>query len=457
MKGPAVAEPRPQAGGDPFGRRPSRRARRLGLAGMALGFAAAGGVALWTTRARAPSRAPAGHAHEVSTESEGAMPVTLGPRDQARIGVTFAPVLRGPLDYSVRTVAQVSYDETRVKAVAPLIEGWVDRLFVDFTGQTVRPGDPLFSIYSPMVVAAQQELVLAQRLGQNLSGGTPEASRNAQDLLESSRRRLAYWGVPRAEIERIERTGEVQRTVTLRSPYGGVVVEKGVLAGQRIMPGDVAYRIADLTRVWLEGEVFERDLPAVRLGVPVSAEFTALPGVIRQGKVTYVYPTVNPETRTARIRVELANPDLALKPGMTANVKVEIATRTNVLRVPSAALRFRPTAGMYATIRFSAPTDTVLSVPRSAVLATGERNFVFVRSPEGRFVPHTVTLGTATDERVAVLSGLTIGDTVVRSGTFLMDAESNLGSLMGGMANMPGMDVTAPAGGDTAPRIGKRK
>ena len=394
---------------------------------MALGFAAAGGVALWTTRARAPSRAPAGHAHEVSTESEGAMPVTLGPRDQARIGVTFAPVLRGPLDYSVRTVAQVSYDETRVKAVAPLIEGWVDRLFVDFTGQTVRPGDPLFSIYSPMVVAAQQELVLAQRLGQNLSGGTPEASRNAQDLLESSRRRLAYWGVPRAEIERIERTGEVQRTVTLRSPYGGVVVEKGVLAGQRIMPGDVAYRIADLTRVWLEGEVFERDLPAVRLGVPVSAEFTALPGVIRQGKVTYVYPTVNPETRTARIRVELANPDLALKPGM------------------------------YATIRFSAPTDTVLSVPRSAVLATGERNFVFVRVPEGRFVPHTVTLGTATDERVAVLSGLTIGDTVVRSGTFLMDAESNLGSLMGGMANMPGMDVTAPAGGDTAPRIGKRK
>ena len=254
-----------------------------------------------------------------------------------------------------------------------------------------------------------------------------EASRNAQDLLESSRRRLAYWGVPRAEIERIERTGEVQRTVTLRSPYGGVVVEKGVLAGQRIMPGDVAYRIADLTRVWLEGEVFERDLPAVRLGVPVSAEFTALPGVIRQGKVTYVYPTVNPETRTARIRVELANPDLALKPGM------------------------------YATIRFSAPTDTVLSVPRSAVLATGERNFVFVRSPEGRFVPHPVTLGTATDERVAVLSGLTIGDTVVRSGTFLMDAESNLGSLMGGMANMPGMDVTAPAGGDTAPRIGKRK
>jgi Cu(I)/Ag(I) efflux system membrane fusion protein len=198
-------------------------------------------------------------------------------------------------------------------------------------------------------------------------------------------------------------------------------MEKPVFAGQRIMPGDVAYRIADLSRVWLEGEVFERDLPAVRLGLPVSAEFTALPGAVRQGKVMYVYPTVNPETRTARIRVELANPDLALKPGM------------------------------YATIRFSAPTDSVLSVPRSAVLATGERNFVFVRSAGGQFVPHVVTLGAATDERVAILAGLRIGDTVVTSGTFLVDAESNLGSLMGGMGNMPGMDVTAPAG-DTASR-----
>lgn len=416
-----------QARLEPFGPRTSRRARRLRIAAMAFALATAGGVALWGTRSSGRSGAPAAHAHAASSQPEGATPVTLGPREQARIGVTFAPVLRAPLDYTVRTVAQVSYDETRVKAVAPLIEGWVDRLYVDFTGQTVRPGDPLFSIYSPMVVTAQQELLLAKRLGPELSGGTPEASRSAQELLESSRRRLAYWGVPRYEIERIEQTGEVRRTVTLQSPYGGVVVEKGVLAGQRIMPGDVAYWIADLTRIWLEGEVFERDLPAVRLGVRVSAEFTALPGVVREGRVTYVYPTVNPETRTARIRVELANPDLALKPGM------------------------------YATIRFSAPTDTVLSVPRSAVLATGERNFVFVRSADGRFVPHTVTLGTATDERVAVLSGLTTRDTVVKSGTFLMDAESNLGSLMGGMANMPGMDVTAPAASDTASRTGHRE
>lgn len=401
----------------PFGRpaaTPTRRLVRLVAFALALGAALA--VAVWATRATDSTPAAPAHAHGATAGGEGAMPVTLGPRDQTRIGVTFAPVLRGPLERSVRTVAQVTYDETRVKTVAPLIEGWVDRLIVNFTGQEVRPGDPLFTIYSPMVVAAQQELLLAKRLVSDVSGGTPEATQSARDLLQSARRRLEYWGVPEDEIRRVETSGEVRRTVTLRSPYRGVVVDKPVLAGQRIMAGDVAYKIADLSRVWLEGEVFEQDLPAVRLGLRVTAEFTALPGVERQGRVTYVYPTVNAETRTARIRVELPNPELALKPGM------------------------------YATIRFSARSDSVLSVPRSAVLATGERALVFVRSAQGRFVPHVVTLGAATDEHVAVLHGLEAGDTVVASGTFLVDAESNLGALMGGMGNMPGMDMTAPAG-----------
>ena len=209
----------------------------------------------------------------------------------------------------------------------------------------------------------------------------------------------------------------MRRTVTLRSPYGGVVTEKLVLAGQRIMPGDVAYRITDLSRIWLEGEVFERDLAAVRLGLPVSAEFTALPGEVRTGQVTYVYPTVDPETRTARIRVELPNPGLALKPGM------------------------------YATIRFAAPSDPTLSVPRSAVLSTGERHLLFLRDSSHRFVPRLVTLGAASDDRVEILAGVSEGDTVVASGTFLVDAESNLGTLMGGMGNMPGMDIAAPERG----------
>lgn len=393
---------------------------RVGVSVLAI--MAAAGVSFWATRDSGRTESATAHAHGAQATKSEAMPVTLGAGEQGRIGITFGPVVRAPLDRSVRTVAQVTYDETRIKTVAPLIDGWVGELFVNFTGQPVRTGQPLFTIYSPMVVSAQQELLLAQRLVRDLSRGTPEAARNARDLLESSRRRLQYWGVPDDEIRQVEESGQIHRTVTLRSPYRGVVVEKSVLGGQRIMAGDVAYKIADLSRVWLEGEVFEQDLHAVRLGLPVAAEFTALPGVMRKGLVAYVYPTINPETRTARIRVELPNPDLALKPGM------------------------------YATIRFSATTDTVLSVPRAAVLATGERNFVFVRSPEGKFVPHPVTLGSATDTRVEILRGLKETDTIVTSGTFLVDAESNLGSLMGGMGNMPGMDVTAPADSAAHPR-----
>lgn len=418
----STAVPASDSQSQPFGRPASPRRRRLLAVAFAFALAAAAGFAFWATRDSGPAGGPAaGHAHGAAPSDGDGMPLTLGPRDQTRIGVTFAPVLRAPLDRSVRTVAQVTYDETRVKTVAPLIEGWVDQLFVNFTGQSVRAGAPLFSIYSPMVVTAQQELLLARKLVSDVADGTPEAVQSAQELLKSSRRRLRYWGVPQDEIDRIEATGEIQRTVTLRSPYSGVVVKKTVLAGQRIMPGDAAYEIADLSRVWVEGEVFERDLPAVRLGARVAAEFTALPGVTREGRVTYIYPTINPQTRTARIRVELPNPGSMLKPGM------------------------------YATIRFSAQRDSVLSVPRPAVLATGERTFVFVRGGDGRFVPTQVTLGAASDERVEILNGLSLGDTVVASGTFLLDAESNLGSLMGGMGNMPGMDVTAPAGGEARP------
>ena len=361
--------------------------------------------------------APAG----VADTSGLGMPVALSERDQQRIGVTFAAVERAPLERDVRTVAQVTFDETRVRTISPLIEGWVDQLFVNFTGQTVRAGQALFTIYAPMVVAAQEELLLAQRLGADVSGGTADAVRGAEDLVQSARRRLEYWGVSASEVRAIEASGAVRRTVTLRSPYPGVIIEKLVAAGQRIMPGDVAYRIADLSRVWLEGEVFEQDLPAVRLGLSVQAEFTALPGDLRSGTLTYIYPTVNPETRTARIRVELANPGMVLKPGM------------------------------YGTIRFTAPSPSVVSVPRSAVLSTGERNLVFLRSGDGQFVPRLVTLGRTTHDRVEIVSGLSVGDTVVASATFLMDAESNLGALFGGMGNMPGMDMTAPS--STSPTV----
>lgn len=398
-------------GPSPFG--PGLRGRRGPVVLIAvLALVALVGYALLRGDPAIPPAAVQAAPADTGAMSE--MPVELGDRNETRIGITFAPAIWGPLGREVRAVAQVNFAEPRVRSFALLTDGWVDRLYVDFTGQGVRRGDPLFSIYSPMIVTTEEELLLAKALAADVAGGTPEAARSATALVLAARRRLRAWGVPQEEIDRLESSGEVRRTVTFRSPFAGVVIEKSVVEGQRLMPGDVAYRIADLTVVWLEGEVFEQDLPGIRLGLAVTAEFTALPGDQRHGRVTYIYPTIDPQTRTARIRVELSNPGLALKPGM------------------------------YGTIRFTTPGRPTLTVPRSAVLSTGERSLVFVRGSDGRLSPRRVTIGSASEDRVEVLSGLVRGDTVVASGTFLLDAESNLGSLLGGMGNMPGMEMGAP-------------
>jgi membrane fusion protein, copper/silver efflux system len=400
---------------EPFGRRASGARHWLMIGAGGLGLVAIGtGVYLVAGGGGRGEPAAVVHNHAAAPAADSAMPVSLSDTDRRRIGVTFAKVDRSPLERQVRTVAQVAFDETRVKDVAPRIDGYVEQLYVNTTGQPVTKGEPLFAIYSPMLVTTQQEMLLAKRLTEQLTGGTPDGVQGAAALLESARTRLRSWEVPPDAIERVLSTGVIERTVTLRSPVSGVVVQKSVVAGQRIMAGELAYQIVDLSRVWIEGEVFEPDLPAVKVGQQVNAEFPALPGELRSGRIAYVYPTLNPETRTARVRVELANPDLRIKPGM------------------------------YATFRFAAQTGTVLSVPRSAVLVTGKRALVFVRDSTGTLVPREVTLGQATDDRIEVMSGLMEGETVVASATFLVDAESNLGSALGGMANMPGMEVTTP-------------
>ena len=370
-------------------------------------------------RRRSESAAPAvsgGHAAMAGmTAADTAHPVVLTPEAARRIGVTFTTASMGPLAREVRTVGQVTFDETRVAAIAPKIDGWVERLYVDYTGMPVQIGAPLLTIYSPMLVTAQEELLLAKKLAQDVASGTGDAARGADELLRSARRRLAYWGIDQRDIDRIELTGEVQRALTLHSSVGGVVVEKGVLAGQKIMAGEALYRIADLSVVWVEGEVFEQDLALFRVGLTVIAEFEALPGERFTGRIAYIYPTLNPDTRTARVRVELTNRGLRLKPGM------------------------------YATLRFTGGSSAdVLSLPRSAILSTGERSLVFVRRADGQLDPREIRVGIASAERIQVLSGLAAGETVVASATFLVDAESNLGSALGGMGNMPGMEVTTP-------------
>ena len=387
-----------------------------GLARFAL--AAALPLAIFATylATRGKPQTKATPAHDRSTPAPATTRrVMLSDEQARRIGVTYTTVTTGRLVTEVRTVAQVTYDETGLKTIAPKLDGWVDHLYVNITGQTVKKGDPLLAIYSPMLVAAQQELLLADRLAKDMAAASPDARRGSAELSDAARRRLLYWDVPPDEVQRIESAGTIQKSVTLRSPASGVIVDKSVLSGQKIMAGDPLFKVADLSVVWLEGEVFERDLASVHTGQLVRAEFQALPGQSRTGRITYIYPTVNPDTRTARIRVELANRDLTLKPGMYATIFIQGATRT-----------------------------AALVVPRSAVLTTGERNLVFVRRPDGMLEPRDVTVGVATDDDIQVLRGLRAGETVVKSATFLIDAESNLGTALGGMGNMPGMDMTAP-------------
>ncbi len=383
---------------------------------------AAGLVGFYRVRSAPPEQAGGmkGHDHAAMAGGGGERsqlnPVKVTATAARTIGVTYAPVTRRPLASEVRTVGTVQYDETRLANLSPKIEGWVEKLNVDFTGAPVRKGEAMLEVYSPVLVAAQEELILARKLADGATDG--RAKRNADDLLASARRRLAYWDIPASEIAAVEKSGEARKTLTLRAPASGIVVEKNVVEGARIMPGMEVFRIADLSRVWVEGEVFEKDLSLATKGQPATVTFQSYPGEAFQGTVTYVYPSVSMESRTGRVRVELANPDLRLRPGMYAEIRLQVAS-------PRVAL----------------------TVPRAAVLFTGERAVVFVRHPDGTLMPQDVVTGLVAGNDIEIVSGLEEGQQVVTSASFLIDAESNLGASMG---SMPGMDMGAPGAEDDA-------
>lgn len=353
-----------------------------------------------------------GHNHGATAAAASTSPVHLTPEQAQRIGVTYATAEAGPMVNSVRTVGTIAYDETRLVKVNPKIEGWVDRLYVDFTGAPITKGQPLMAVYSPMLVSAQEELILARKLLDD-AGSSEAAATNARELLEASRRRLSYWDIPASEIARIERSGTPQKNLVLRAPASGLVVEKNVFQGQRIMPGMDLYKIADLSTVWMEGEVFEKDLAQIRLGSKAKITLDSYPGESFSGTVSYVYPTITSDSRTGRVRIAMPNPGLRFRPGMYANMEFQVGVHR---------------AGIH--------------IPRSAVLQTGERTLVFIRGDDGSLTPRLITAGVATTDHVEVLSGLKAGDVVVASANFLVDAESNLGAALN---SMPGMDMGAPA------------
>jgi len=325
--------------------------------------------------------------------------IRLSPEQRQMIGVTYGTVERVTLKKTIRAVGRVDFDERRLADVTFKISGWVQDLFVDYTGKTVRKGEPLLTLYSPDLVASQEEYLLALRSRAQLADSLlPEVRNSSLRLVEAARRRLLLWDLTPQQIAALEERGAPQTYLTLHVPISGTVIEKEVVKGMRVEPGMRLYRIVNLSTVWLHADIYEYEVPLVREGQEVTISLSYYPGETFSGKITYIYPYLDTQTRTNKIRLEFANPQGKLKPGMYANSEIEI--------------NLGPT----------------LTVPESAVLQSGLRQLVFVEQGQGVFAPREVKLGVKAASRFAVLEGLTAGERVVTSGNFLLDSESKLQS-----------------------------
>jgi Cu(I)/Ag(I) efflux system membrane fusion protein len=314
----------------------------------------------------------------------------IEPAVAQRIGVRVARAERGPASQVIRAAGRVAVDESRVHHVHTKVEGWVKHLHVDFTGQEVRAGEPLLTLYSPDLVATQEEYLLARREGGETS---PTAA--------SARRRLELWDMSESQIQSIATSGEPLTHIDILAHASGVVLDKKVIAGMRVMPGEELYTIADLRRIWVNGAIYEYELPLVQKGQEALVTVAAAPDRVFRGRIVFVYPYLDPATRTAEIRLEFDNPDHALKPGMFANVEIHV------------------------------PIGEVLTIPASSVLDTGAEQVVLVAQGGGRYEPRHVTLGQRVGESVVVLAGVEAGEEVVVAAHFLIDSESRLKAALG--------------------------
>jgi len=327
----------------------------------------------------------------------GRAAVVVSPERVAMLGLRSETIGSGSSAARLRTVGRVAIDETRREVVHAKYEGYVEKLFVSFTGETVRKGRPLAALYSPELVAAQQEYLLAQRAAGRLAGSSVTGvAAGASELAAAARQRLRYWDVGAEEIERLERTAEPRRTVTLLSPVSGVVVDKPAVEGLRVGPADRLFEITDLSRLWVLAELYEKDLASARLGAHAEITLPNLPGVALEGRVSFVSPIVRAETRTVEVRIEVDNSTGALKPDMQADVSLE------------------------------GPGSAGPIVPESALIFTGERTLVFLDRGEGRFEPRELALGARVPGGYEVRQGLAAGDRVVAGANFLLDSESSL-------------------------------
>ncbi|OEU46951.1 MAG: efflux transporter periplasmic adaptor subunit [Desulfobacterales bacterium S7086C20] len=336
---------------------------------------------------------------EAGEEKDPSSTIRIDPITIQNMGVRLAKVTRKPLVKHIRAFGNVTYDETKIYTVNTKFNGWIEKLYVDFVGTKVKKGQPLFDIYSPELLTAQEEYLLALQQHASLSASTyPSIREGAERLLNASRTRLRYWDVTEKQIKKIERTRKTRKTVTIHSPASGVVIKKIAFTGHYVKAGIHQYEIADLSTVWVDVDIYEYELPWVREGMEAKMELSYIPGKVYYGKVLYIYPYLETKTRTAKLRLQFANPGYQLKPNMYANIYLN-----------------------------SVVAKDSLVIPQEAVIDSGVRKVVFVSLGKGKFQPREVELGVeGKDHEFQVLQGLSEGEKIVVSAQFMLDSESRL-------------------------------
>ena len=353
---------------------------------------------------------------EASSPPMGTIQIT--PEKQQLIGVRYGEVESAAFVHTVRAVGKVALDETGIVRIHPRVEGWIDKVFVDFMGKLVEKDQPLLTIYSPELLATQQEFLLALK-SKELMRSSPlrESFAQSDSLLAAARKRMELLDLSDSQIEEITRTQEPVTNITLNSPISGYVLARDAFPKQRVTPDTELYTVADLRKVWIMADIFEYEAPMVRLGQPATVAISYYPGKSFQASVSYIQPQVDPMTRTLKIRLEAENPGLLLKPDMFVNVEFRVSMPQRV------------------------------TVSADAVLDSGLRKTVFVDRGNGFLEPRQVEVGERFEDKIVILKGLQAGERIVTSGNFLIDSESQLKSAAGGMAGMPGMGRGGSAGG----------
>ena len=344
-----------------------------------------------------------------ATSAQNTVPgtVMLSPASQQLIGVRYTEARRTDMKRTLRAVGLVQMDDEKISRVHVKFAGWIEKVYLDYVGKLIKKGQPLFTLYSPDLVSAQQEYLIARK-GQEYLSKAPysDAASGSDSLLRATRDRLQLLDITDAQIGTLEETGKVERTLTVPSPINGFVMSRNAFERAYVTPETELYDIADLSTIWVYVDIYEYEAPYVHIGQLASMQLSYFPGKDYSGRVTYVYPTLDPKTRTIKVRLEFPNPKYDLKPEMYADVQLAIDYGTQVV------------------------------VPSEAVLNSGTGHFVFIAKPGGYFEPREIKVGDQFDGQFVVLAGLKPGEKIVASGNFLIDSESRLGSAMQGMAGM---------------------